>query len=47
MTLWLLTEEMESTTQIKILNKAVYISHPTNIPEKGRTPTILSPALSK
>ena len=29
------------------LNKAVYISHSTNILEKGMNPNILSPAMGK
>ena len=33
--------------RVQVLAEAVYISHSTNTPGKGMSPTILSPAMDK
>ncbi len=39
--------EMDTVTQVQILDEAVFISHNANIFGKGMHPTILSPAMGK
>ena len=39
--------EMESVTQVQIVDEAVYTSHRSNTPEKGMNPIILTPAVGK
>ena len=38
---------MDMVIGVQILDKAVCISHSANTLEKGKNPTILSPAMSK
>ena len=44
---WLLSEEMDTATQVQILGETDCISHSTNTLGKGMNPIILPPAMGK
>ena len=46
-TLWVSSEEMDTTTRVQILDEMVYISYSTNILGKEMNPTIFPPFMDK
>ena len=44
---WLSSQEMDTETQVQILDKFVYISHSTNTLGKGMNAPILPSAIGK
>ena len=39
--------EMDTATEIQVLDRVDYFSHSTNTPEEGMNPIILAPAMGK